>query len=272
MATLTRRALLQSAALAASGVVAPFAPDGRTAADKVTPTGKMTLAWHTNIAPRWLDPGQHDGSATPDNFINVLHDALIKNYKKELYNHLALAEHFEFPEDATSATFRLRPDLYFHDGSPVTPEDVKWSYENYRGAWAQVLHDRTDRITIPDKRTIRFDFKGAVSRFPQAVRHIQCMRCRLGRAGEVLREGRQGRVCRQADRRRALQARQSGAGHEARFRGVRRLLRAGPRQGIHHPERARRGDPRRDGRARRSRHRLWPQRRTGAAPSSAARR
>ena len=37
-------------------------------------------------APRWLDPGQHDGSATPDNFINVLHDALIKNYKKELYD------------------------------------------------------------------------------------------------------------------------------------------------------------------------------------------
>ena len=29
----------------------------------------MTLAWHTNIAPRWLDPQQHDGTATPDNFL-----------------------------------------------------------------------------------------------------------------------------------------------------------------------------------------------------------
>ena len=71
MATLTRRALLQSAALAASGVAAPFVLRAEAAAGKVTPTGKMTLAWHTNIAPRWLDPGQHDGSATPDNFINV---------------------------------------------------------------------------------------------------------------------------------------------------------------------------------------------------------
>jgi ABC-type transport system substrate-binding protein len=169
MATLTRRTLLQSAALAASGVAAPFVLRAEAATGKITPTGKMTLAWHTNIAPRWLDPGQHDGSATPDNFINVLHDALIKNYKKELYNHLALAEYFEFPEDARSATFRLRPDLYFHDGSPVTPEDVKWSYENYRGAWAQVLHDRTDRITIPDRRTIRLDFKGAFLDFPRLM-------------------------------------------------------------------------------------------------------
>ena len=68
MATLTRRALLQSAALAASGVAAPFVSRAAAAAGKVTPAGKMTLAWHTNIAPRWLDPQQHDGTATPGQF------------------------------------------------------------------------------------------------------------------------------------------------------------------------------------------------------------
>ena len=40
------------------------------------------------------------------------------------------------------------------------------------------------------------------------------------------REGRQGRVCPEADRRRPLQAGLAGAGHAARFRGLRRLLRA----------------------------------------------
>src|SRR5829696_5030201 len=156
MAGLTRRRVLQTAA--AVGATVPFAGTAM-AAGGVTPKGRMVLAWHTNIAPRWLDPGQHDGSATPDNFLHVVHDALIKNYKQKLYDHLALAEHFEFAEDARSATFRLRPNLSFHDGSPVTPDDVKWSYENYHGAWAQVLHERTDRITLVDKRTIRFDFK-----------------------------------------------------------------------------------------------------------------
>jgi len=42
----------------------------------------MTLAWHTNIASRWLDPQQHDGTATPDNFLMVNQDALIKNFPR----------------------------------------------------------------------------------------------------------------------------------------------------------------------------------------------
>src|SRR6476661_9274938 len=123
---LTRRRVLQAAGVAAGGIAAgPFAARAAGSAGGVTPKGRMVLAWHTNIAPRWLDPGQHDGSATPDNFLNVVHDALIKNYKKELYDHLALADHFEFAEDARTATFRLRENVFFHDGSPVTPEDVK---------------------------------------------------------------------------------------------------------------------------------------------------
>jgi len=46
----------------------------------------MMLGWHTNIAPGWFDPLQHDGGATPDNFLIVVHDALIKNYKDKLYD------------------------------------------------------------------------------------------------------------------------------------------------------------------------------------------
>src|SRR5215813_12299982 len=111
----------------------------------------MVLAWHTNIAPRWLDPLQHDGGATPDNFLNVVQDALIKNVRDKKFDHLALAEHFEFAEDARSAIFRLRPNIKFHDGSPVTPADVKWTYEHYRGAWAKVLHDLTDRVSLADE-------------------------------------------------------------------------------------------------------------------------
>ncbi len=168
MATVTRRRVLQTAALAASGLAIPLVRKAGAAAGPA-PTGGMTLAWHTNIAPRWLDPLQHDGGATPDNFLNIVQDALIKNFRDEKYDHLALAEHFEFAEDAKRATFVLRKGVKFHDGSPVTPADVKWSYEHYHGASAQVLHDKTASVTIVDDRTIRFDFKVPFLDFPMLM-------------------------------------------------------------------------------------------------------
>ncbi len=165
---LTRRRVLETAAVAASGLTVPLVRRAGAAVGSV-PAGSMTLAWHTNIAPRWLDPQQHDGGATPDNFLNALHDALIKNFRDELYDHPALAERYEFAEDAKSATFRLRPGIKFHNGAPVTPEDVKWSYEHYRGAWAKVLHDKTQGVEIVDDRALRFAFTGPFLDFPRLM-------------------------------------------------------------------------------------------------------
>ena len=161
--TLTRRRLL-GAALATTAAT-PFA-SGAGAAPAVAPEGKMVLAWHTNIAARWLDPLQHDGTASPDNFIMALQDALIKNFREVHYDHPALAQAYEFAEDAKSATFRLRPGLKFHDGSPVTPADVKWSYESYHGAWGELLHKNTQGVELVDDRTIRFHFNNPFLDFP----------------------------------------------------------------------------------------------------------
>ena len=163
---LTRRAVLRNAALATTTLATPFV---RAVAKEAAPSGNMVLAWHTNIAPRWLDPQQHDGGATPDNFLNAVDDALIKNFREKKYDHLALAERYEFAEDAKSATFRLRAGLKFHDGSPVTPADVRWSYEHYHGAWAKVLHDKTAGVDTVDDRTVRFNFKQPFLDFPRLI-------------------------------------------------------------------------------------------------------
>ncbi|MEO1292289.1 MAG: ABC transporter substrate-binding protein [Pseudomonadota bacterium] len=40
-----------------------------------------------------------------------------------------LATSWEIAEDGSSYTFNLRQDATFHDGSPVTAEDVRWSFE-----------------------------------------------------------------------------------------------------------------------------------------------
>ena len=163
--TLRRRGLLAGAGAALAGVACEF--DGSQArATPTTPQGKLTLAWHTNIAARWLDPQQHDGTASPDNFLMALHDGLIKNFRDELYDHTALADHYDFAEDAKSATFRLRAGTKFHDGTPVTPGDVKWSYEHYRGAWGEVLREQTQGVELVDDRTLRFHFKEPFLDFP----------------------------------------------------------------------------------------------------------
>src|SRR5579864_6709273 len=166
IARLTRRRVLQTAALATSGLTIPLIRQAAAAAETVGPKGKMTLAWHTNIAARWLDPQQHDGTATPDNFINALHDALIKNSGEQKFDHLALAERYQFAEDAKSCTFALRPGLKFHDGTPVTPSDVQWSYEHYHGAWKEVLGKRTVGIELVGDNTVIFHFNEPFLDFP----------------------------------------------------------------------------------------------------------
>ena len=160
---LGRRGVLAGGAAALAGIAAPA---GVARAAPVVPEGKMVLAWHTNIASRWLDPQQHDGTASPDNFLNALHDGLVKNFREQHYDHLALADRFEFAEDAKSATYRLRQGIRFHDGSPVTPADIKWSYEHYRGAWGEVLRRQTQGIELVDDRTLRFHFNQPFLDFP----------------------------------------------------------------------------------------------------------
>jgi peptide/nickel transport system substrate-binding protein len=164
-ATVTRRSVVAGAALGAAALPLPFVRGAR-AAGEVAPHGKMVLAWHTNIAARWLDPQQHDGTASPDNFLMAAHDALIKNFREVKYDHPALAGKFQFGEDAKSATVRLRPGIKFHDGTPVTPADVKWSFEHYRGAWGDVLKAKTDAVEIGGADTVRFHFKEAFPDFP----------------------------------------------------------------------------------------------------------
>ena len=71
----------------------------------------------------------------------------------------SLAESYEIAPDSKSATFKLRQGIKFHDGKPVTPEDVKFTFEKYRGANAGILKEKTAAIETPDDRTVKFVFK-----------------------------------------------------------------------------------------------------------------
>ena len=101
--------------------------------------------------------------------------------------------------------FVLRKDVIFHNGEPVTAEDVKFSFERYRGASHDMMKARVARSRSLDPQHVRFQLKDAVARLPDLLR--QRHRRRLDRAEEIRREGRRRRVQEGADRRRAVQVR-----------------------------------------------------------------
>ena len=46
--------------------------------------------------------------------------------------------------------FKLRRGLKFHNGDPVTAEDVKFSFERYKGAGAKELQARVRQVEVVD--------------------------------------------------------------------------------------------------------------------------
>jgi len=71
-----------------------------------------------------------------------------------------LAESMEVSDDEMTFSYTLREDVYFHDGEPVTTEDVKWTFEwmmdeDYTGVRA-AYWEAIEEIEIEDERTIHF--------------------------------------------------------------------------------------------------------------------
>ena len=123
-----------------------------------TPKGTLTVAQHFGLDPGWVNPQTHSYVLTQVQYDYFLHDALIKSMPQGVLTY-SLAEHAELSADFKRAAFRLRAGLKFQDGTPLTTEDVKWTYEHFKGAYASIFHSKLDNIKIVDDRTIIFNFK-----------------------------------------------------------------------------------------------------------------
>lgn len=122
------------------------------------PEGTVTFALHVSLAPTWFDPAEAPGIVTPYLFYYLLHDALVKPLP-EANPAPSLAESWTSSPDGMTHEFVLRPGTKFHDNSPVTPEDVRFSFQRYRGVAAATLKERVAAIEIVGDRTIRFRMK-----------------------------------------------------------------------------------------------------------------
>lgn len=80
-----------------------------------------------------LNPYTFKGNAT--SVIGLTIDNLMMSSLDEAGSEYGLiAEAVQMPDDFSSVTFKLRAEAKFHDGSPITPEDVIWSMTELKKA------------------------------------------------------------------------------------------------------------------------------------------
>src|SRR2546425_10276257 len=121
------------------------------------PEGQMTWAVHTTLVPTWFDPAETI-QGTPFMVLSATHDALVKPMPGKSMAP-SLAESWSMSPDGLVYEFVLRKGVRFHNGEPVTAEDVKFSFERYRGIFAKALKDKVAAIDILDPGRVRFRLK-----------------------------------------------------------------------------------------------------------------
>jgi peptide/nickel transport system substrate-binding protein len=137
----TRRHVLRLITLGLAAAAPRFATAAGTEA-------QLTWGVHVSLAPIWFDPADVSGIITPFMLLNALHDAMA-----------SLAESWSASEDGLTFDFVLRGGATFHNGDPVTADDVKFSFERYRGTSYGLLKDRVASVDIPDPLHVRFKLK-----------------------------------------------------------------------------------------------------------------
>lgn len=139
------------------------------------PNGFSQLPYANPEAPkggtiRLAEPGGFDslkpwvlkGNAAWGVGVHVAETLMYRSIDEPFTLYGLLAESVETDPDRSWVEFTLRPEAKFSDGSPVTVEDVMWSYETlgtvghprYLGAWSKV-----DKMEQTGERSVRFTFK-----------------------------------------------------------------------------------------------------------------
>ena len=116
-----------------------------------TPAGGLQLIYDTLMAPSWDEVATEYG---------------------------LLAEAVSYPADFSSVTYRLRSEAKWHDGQPITPDDVVWSFEqliknNPRQAY---YYSHVKSVAKTGEREVTFTFDQAGNReLPQIVGQIRVL-------------------------------------------------------------------------------------------------
>jgi microcin C transport system substrate-binding protein len=111
--------------------------------------------------------------------ITLLYDTLLVGSFDEVSSEYGLvAEAVSYPDDVSSATYRLREQAKWHDGMPVTPDDVIFSFAAFKKHSPQLsaYYRHVVKVEKTAEREITFTFDGPGNReLPQIVGQLSIL-------------------------------------------------------------------------------------------------
>ena len=122
------------------------------------PDGQLTWGVHITLTPKYFDPGEMEGLITPFMIMYALHDGMAKAMPDNPM-FPSLAESWKVSPDGRVYDFTLRKGVKFHNGDPLTSEDVKFTFERYKGTAAAMLKERVAAFETPGPLQVRVRLK-----------------------------------------------------------------------------------------------------------------
>jgi ABC-type transport system substrate-binding protein len=147
-------------AILAVGAGALFAPGTARAAP-----AKGTFYLRLEEDPSTLNP-----VTSTDAYVYDIHDLVFDTLllrSDETYEWLPeIAEKWDVSKDGKTYTFKIRPGVKWHDGQPLTAEDVKYSYDVYfegrfQAPTKKVYFEKLKEVKVLDPLTVQFICKDA---------------------------------------------------------------------------------------------------------------
>ncbi len=169
--TSTRRRFLQLSGASALALAAGLPGPGGSALAQATSGGALKMS--VTIRPYTLNPLK--GIGTTDYIVSeMLYEGLTK-ITRDLTAEPRLAESWTANEDSTEFTFKLRPDVTFKNGDPLTAADVVATFEAIldpeTASPARFVIGPIESVTAVDDLTVRFDLRAPYVDLPLAVAH-----------------------------------------------------------------------------------------------------
>jgi peptide/nickel transport system substrate-binding protein len=131
---------------------------GSAPAHSASPAGVLKEAIHWGLSADWLDPATNAGLVPAQITLYLFHDALVKPMPDGTYSP-CLAESWSISPDSKVYEFKLRKGVKFHNGDPLTAEDVIFSFQRYKAAQAKIIHGKTEKMEAVNPHLVRFTFK-----------------------------------------------------------------------------------------------------------------